>query len=40
MLTLLHYNPGYNSLEVYNVLLQFRFTTSKIKLDIYYDKLG
>ena len=28
------YNPGHNILELYNVLVQIRFTTSKTKLDI------
>ena len=29
-----NYNPGHNILELYNVLVQIRFTTSKKKLDI------
>ena len=28
------YNPGHNILELYNVLVQIRFTTSKRKLGI------
>ena len=28
------YNPGHNILELYSVLLQVRFATSKTKLDI------
>ena len=28
------YSPGHNTLELYSVLVQFRFTTSKTKLDI------
>ena len=28
------YNPGHNILELYNVSVQIRFTTSKTKLDI------
>ena len=35
----LSYNPGHNSLELYNILLQIRFTTSKTKSDIQYSKL-
>ena len=35
-----NYNPGHNILELYNILVQIRFTTSKKKLDIYYSKLG
>ena len=34
------YNPGHNILELYNILVQIRFTTSKGKLDIWYSKLG
>ena len=34
------YNPGHNVLELYNILVQIRFTTSKRKLDIQYSKLG
>ena len=34
------YNPGHNILELYNILEQIRFTTSKRKLDIQYSKLG
>ena len=34
------YNPGHNILELYNILVQIQFTTSKRKLDIYYSKLG
>ena len=33
-------NPGHNILELYNILLQIRFTTSKTKFDIQYRKLG
>ena len=35
-----NYNPGHNILELYSILVQVRFTTSKTKLDIYYSKLG
>ena len=28
------YNSGHNILELYNILVQIRFTTSKRKLDI------
>ena len=28
------YNPGHNILELYNILLQTRFITSKRKLDV------
>ena len=28
------YNPGLNILELYNILIQMQFTTSKKKLDI------
>ena len=34
------YNHGHNILELYNVLIQTRLTTSKTKGDIYYGKLG
>ena len=34
------YNLGHNILELYNVLIQTRLTTSKTKRDIYYSKLG
>ena len=34
------YNPGHNTLKLYNILVQIRFTTSNMKLDIYYSKLG
>ena len=27
------YNPGHNVLEIYNILVQIRFTTSNRKLD-------
>ena len=27
------YNPGHNILELYNILVQIRFTSSKTKLD-------
>ena len=33
------YNPGH-ILELYNILVQIRFTKSKRKLDIWYSKLG
>ena len=33
-------NTGHNILELYNILVQIRFTTSKRKLDIQYRKLG
>ena len=29
-----NYNPGHNTLELYNILIQVRFTTSETKLDI------
>ena len=29
-----NYNPGHNILELYNILVQIQFTTSKTKLDI------
>ena len=28
------YNPGHNILELYNILVQIRYKTSKTKLDI------
>ena len=31
---MLTYNPGHNILELYNILVEIRFTTSKTKLDI------
>ena len=34
------YNLGHNILELYNVLVLFRLTTSKTKIDIQYSKLG
>ena len=34
------YNPGNNILELYNILVQVLFTTSKTKLYIYHSKLG
>ena len=34
------YNPGHNTLKLYNILVQIRFTTSNMKLDIYYSKLS
>ena len=34
------YNLGHNILELYNVLIQTRLTTSKAKHDIHYGKLG
>ena len=34
-----NYNLGHNILELYSVLIQTRFTTSKTKLDIQYSKL-
>ena len=33
-------NPGYNILELYNILVHIRFTANKTKLDIKYSKLG
>ena len=33
-------NLGHNILEIYNILVQVRFTTCKTKLYIYYSKLG
>ena len=33
-------NLGHNILELYNVLVQIRLTTSKTKRDIEYSKLG
>ena len=33
-------NLGHNILELYNILVQSRFTTSKRKFDIQYSKLG
>ena len=30
----LDYNLGHNNLELYNILVHVRFTTSKMKLDI------
>lgn len=33
------HNPGYNILELSNVLVQVRVTTSKARLDIYYNKV-
>ena len=33
-------NLGHNILELYNVLIQTRLTTSKTKRDIKYSKLG
>ena len=38
-LVILFYNPGHNILELYNILLQIRFTTSKRKFDIQYSNL-
>ena len=35
-----NYNLGHNILELYNVLVQIRLTTSKTKRDIKYSKLG
>ena len=35
-----YYSPGHNILELYNILAQIQFTTSKRKLDIKYRKLG
>ena len=37
---LLNYNPGHNILELYNVLVQVRFATSKMKINIWYNKFG
>ena len=34
------YNPGHNILELYNILVKIRFTTSKTKLDIWHSKVG
>ena len=34
------YNLGHNILELYNVLVKIRLTTSKTKRDIQYSKLG
>ena len=34
------YNPGHDILELYNILVKIRFTTSKTKLDIQCSKLG
>ena len=34
------YNLGHNILELYNVLIQARLNTSKMKRDIWYSKLG
>ena len=34
------YNHGHNIIELYNVLMQTRLTTSKTKRDIYYSQLG
>ena len=36
----LSYNLGHNILELYNILVQVRFTTSKTKLDIWDRKLS
>ena len=33
-------NPGHNILELFNNLIQIRVATSKVKLDIQYNKLG
>ena len=33
-------NLGHNCLQLYNVLVEILFTTSKKKLDIQYSKLG
>ena len=38
--SLKYYNPGHNILLLYNVLVEVWFTTSKMKLDIYYNRLG
>ena len=35
-----NYNSGYDILELYNILVQIQFTTSKTKLDFQYSKLG
>ena len=37
---LINCNPGHNILELCNILVQIRFTTSKMKLDIKYSKLS
>ena len=34
------YDPGYNILEIYNILVQVRVTTNKTKRDIQYSKIG
>ena len=34
------YSLGHSILEFYSVLVQVRFTASKTKLDIWYNKLG
>ena len=34
------YNLGHNILELYNVLIQARLNTNKMKRDIWYSKLG
>ena len=38
-LVLITYNPGHDILELCNILVQIQFTTSKMKLDICYNKL-
>ena len=40
LMPLLNYNPGHNILELYNVLVQVRFATSKMKIDTWYNKFG
>ena len=35
-----NYNPGHNTFELYIVLVQVGFATSKTKLDIYHKRLG
>ena len=34
------HNPGHNILKLYHVLVQFWFTTSKVNLDIQFNKFG
>ena len=34
------YNLGYNILELYNVLVQIRLTTTKTKRDVMSSKIG
>ena len=39
-LCLVNCNPGNNILELYNILVQVWAATSKMELDIYYNKVG